>query len=147
MENSYSLKLLSLLNAILNSKFLAKDFSGLGIIVYSDIRNLNLISLCKEVALDIDLNTHDYIAQKSSYEKLCHDGFFLIHEDWRVTHESQYVLPKLDGFNDSDIHLSYPVGARYVTALLASKISGILCSGTIGVAKNINIFEFGNKAL
>jgi hypothetical protein len=72
-----------------------------------------------------------------------HDGFHLIDaERLVVTHVCQYVAPPIPAVLPGDA-LSYPVGARYMTARLASLLPSVVLTATLNKREGAVLFVNG----
>ena len=119
---------------------------GLGLLMYSDLNYLPISSL-----KNIDDNSHlpiiDYndivekLANISIIQNKYHDGFHLLNKDLELTLLSQYVAAPI--IKNLDIYEEY--GSRYRTALYASKIPNIICSGVFSSNYPVTIFQNGIK--
>jgi hypothetical protein len=118
------------------------DFSGLGLVVYSNLQELPFSPL-KTIEDSISIPVTDYVSivniltNISKIENKYHDGFHLLNENFELTHLSQYISPPIA----QNIDISEEFGSRYRTALYTSIVPGILCCGVLGKNYPITIFQ------
>jgi DNA integrity scanning protein DisA with diadenylate cyclase activity len=132
-----------LLNVYEKSKI---NFSGLGLLVYNDLNGLPISSL-KRIDENICLPITDYneviekLASISITQNKYHDGFHLLNQKLELTHLSQYIGAPIF----ENIQISDEYGSRYRTALYASMIPNIVCSGVLSTNYPVTIFQKGVK--
>ncbi len=125
------------------SKF---NFSGLGILVYSDLTNLPIISL-KHTDKDIHLPIKDRnevverLSLISSSNNKYHDGFHMLNDKLELTHLSQYVAATII----KDVIIKNEFGCRYRTAIYASALPNIICSGVLSSNYPATVFQNGKE--
>ncbi|MEZ5455916.1 MAG: hypothetical protein R3F04_07360 [Lysobacteraceae bacterium] len=115
-------------------------FSGLGLIVYESLRNLP----CLPMAAHAAHAGHDAAAVLAEYSRrqdVHHDGFHLLDCHLQLTHAAQYIAPpvveRLRWQPDT------PVGARTMTALLASCVEGVLLTASVSSDHSVRLFRTG----
>ncbi|WP_152996312.1 hypothetical protein [Pseudomonas aeruginosa] len=135
---------LSLLKSI--SKNRESDFSGTGLIFYSDLSELPFLQLENEsikpnAAIFSDCEIDSAICQISKPKDPLHDGFHFIDiETWKITHVSQFISPPIP--NDAAQRFR-GTGSRLMSAYLASLITGIKCAGIVSQAGKVHLFHTG----
>ena len=124
-------------------------FSGLGIMVYEPPLRLPVCSLVPEGQLPVSNSGNDiesissFLAGLSDVSGRFHDGFHLVgSRDLTVTHACQYVAPPIPSTLPAAIP-DRPVGARFMTALLASLIPSVVAVGTLSATSGTKLFRHG----
>jgi len=115
------------------SKIEDVDFSGIGLILYSSLDNLDFILMKDNTILSNKLvkgksELLAFIQEISHHNNYFHDGFHLINEKLELTHLSAFVSPKID----KDLIVLDEYGSRYRTAVYSSLSPGIIAIGVIG---------------
>jgi hypothetical protein len=130
---------------------LPADFSGLGIVFYEHLDCLPFLPLNVLAAPNFSLprNGIDQIASAlaeiSSYQSQWHDGFHFVDILSRqLTHVSQYLSPPLTHAVNKVISAE---GARQMTAILSTMISGVSGVGLLTYARELSYFESGKQIL
>lgn len=126
---------------------LTEDFSGLGVVFYGSLQTLPFLPL--EVGGDerfelpisgLDAMA-DVLARTARRSTHWHDGFHLVHIDQlRLTHLCQFISPPLPRAGESVPQAS---GARHMTALLASRVDGVVATGILTKERVASIYESG----
>lgn len=121
------------------------DFSGIGLILYSSLDNLDFILMKDNAILSNKLirgkvELLKFIKEISCHNNYFHDGFHLINEKLELTHLSAFISPKIN--NDLIVFDGY--GSRYRTAIYSSLCPGILATGVIGKSYGPFVFQNGN---
>jgi len=126
---------------------LSDDFSGLGIVFYDSLAELPFLPLDVSGGENIDLpvsgldSVCDLLLQTARASSRWHDGFHFVHAgSLNLTHLSQFVAPPLP--DDCD-ELPRASGARHMTALLASRVNGIVTVGLLTQERVVSIYESG----
>ncbi|MBU2886748.1 hypothetical protein KO507_13320 [Gilvimarinus agarilyticus] len=119
------------------------DFSGTGVVFYSDLAKLphlqmgtgrENLKVAKCGGCDIASALISVSSKRSPY----HDGFHFIDMwSWRVTHVSQFIAPPIPDDAAQRIHGS---GARLMSAMLASLLSGITYVGLVSQGGQVHLF-------
>ena len=115
-------------------------FSGLGLIVYESLRNLP----CLPLAAHAEHAGHDAAAVLAEYSRrqdVHHDGFHLLDSDLRLTHAAQYIAPPIA--ERLRWQAETPVGARTMTAVLASCVEGVLLTASVSSDHSVRLFRTG----
>ena len=130
---------------------LSDDFSGLGIVFYDSLAELPFLPLDVSGDENIDLpvsgldSVCDLLLRTARTSSPWHDGFHFVHAgSLSLTHLSQFVAPPLPDDCDQLPHAS---GARHMTALLASRVSGIVTVGLLTQEQVVSIYESGELTL
>lgn len=137
-------QVLSLLKSI--SKSHDSDFSGTGLIFYSDLSELPFLQLGNEsikpnTAIFIDYEIDSAIRQISTPKDPLHDGFHFINiEAWKITHVSQFISPPIP--HDAAQRFR-GTGSRLMSAYLASLITGIKYTGIVSQTGKVYLFHAG----
>ena len=137
-------KALSLLNSI--SKNRESDFSGTGLIFYSDLSQLPFLQLENEsikpnASIFFEWEIASAICKISTIRAPFHDGFHFIDiEAWKITHISQFISPPIPNNASQRIR---GTGSRLISAYLASLIDGIKCAGIVSQTGKVHLFHTG----
>ena len=130
---------------------LSDDFSGLGIVFYDSLAELPFLPLDVSGRENIDLPISgldpvcDLLLRTARKTSKWHDGFHFVHAgSLSLTHLSQFIAPPLPGDGDE---LPRASGARHMTALLASRVSGIVTVGLLTQDQVVAIYESGKLTL
>jgi len=122
------------------------NFSGLGLILYKRqfITNIPRLGLKSNIKCNRELYINKpesikFILDISKTSHPLHDGFHFFNEKGMLTHIAQYLSPPID--RDITPHPLH--GSRYVSALCASNIKGVIAAGIINRDKTIFYFENG----
>lgn len=130
---------------------LAVDFAGLGVVLYDSLVALPHLQL--DVVGDerfylpvVGLEAiGEVLARTSRRSSPWHDGFHFVHAgSGALTHLCQFIAPPLPGAAEAAPRAG---GARHMTALLASKVAGILAIGLLTHERAASIYEAGRLAL
>lgn len=119
------------------------DFSGVGVIVASDLGILPITSLRPDYARtrSIDGSALEMLAAISRAGSLYHDGFHVLSPELHVVALSQYLAaPILQG---AVLGGSRGGGARYAAALFGSAVPGVLATGVATTTYGVAIFQSG----
>lgn len=125
------------------------DFAGAGLIIYRDIRALAHIAL-RDNSLDAEFKNSvgeqavaNAIKNIANINSPWHDGFLFIRsDDFELTHIAQYVSPPIPRgikFTASGF------GARRMTAVLSSLVTGIELTVVLSRHGEVMVFERGEK--
>ncbi|PCJ45351.1 MAG: hypothetical protein COA74_15875 [Gammaproteobacteria bacterium] len=118
------------------------DFSGIGIVLYSEIKGIPIFPLHNysfEAEDDVLVSTFVEISKLSNP---FHDGFHLISSSLKLTHTSQYFSPSIVPGIEVD-RARVAVGGRYMAALFGSCIQNILLTGIVTKSNGVVIFKNG----
>lgn len=123
------------------------DFSGLGVVFYEDLEALPLIALDSSESAAFLKPVEGIpaiaaaLASVSSRSSGCHDGFHLIDiRNERLTHLAQFLSPPIPPQGDLTVRAS---GARHMTALLATRVIGVLATGILGSSNEVTLYANG----
>lgn len=122
------------------------DFSGTGLIFYSNLSQLPFLQLENEsikpnAAIFFDCELSSAIRQISTRRDPLHDGFHFIDiETWKITHVSQFISPPIP--HDAS-QIIRGTGSRLMSAYLASLIEGIKFVGIVSQAGKVHLFYRG----
>lgn len=126
---------------------LPSDFVGLGIVLYDSLTALPHLQLEVEGDEHFDLPVQgaelisDVLARTARLSSPWHDGFHFVHAgSASLTHLCQFIAPPLPSMADAAPHAS---GARHMTALLASRVAGIVAIGLLTHEHAASIYEAG----
>jgi len=127
------------------------DFTGLGVVFYENLETLPFIGLHVLSEHQIALPVTDLeeiamqLAAASSASSAWHDGFHFVDGHTRtLTHLAQFLSPPIP-VERADAPLA--AGARHMTAMLASKVKGILGVGLLAQDGEVTLFENGLQTL
>ena len=120
------------------------DFSGIGIVVYSDMNGIPVFPLHSSY---YDRNEgkelESILIEISKLGSPYHDGFHFISSDAKLTHISQYFSPPI--MQRINVDKSKIVGGRYMAALFGSCLQNVLLTGIVTNSNGIIIFENGKE--
>lgn len=123
------------------------DFSGLGIVFYDSLGALPFIPLdvgdTGRFVLPIAglPALSDAFARTAKRSSRWHDGFHFVHSpSLTLTHLCQFIAPPLPTGGQG---LPQARGARHMTALLASQVTGIVAVGLLSQEGAVSIYESG----
>ncbi|WP_417431675.1 hypothetical protein [Halpernia sp.] len=133
-------KLIEIIDNILKSKSI--DFTGLGLIIYRELKNLPLESinencLLGEILIDVKSISNKLI-EISTKDNICHDGFHLVNESFDLTDLSYYFSTPISNV----LKPSHMKGSRYRTAFYGSLLNDVLC--TVSISSRFDVFIFIN---
>lgn len=117
------------------------EFGGVGLLVCSDASALPRWPLTGAKHPSPNGDVVAAICSSSMLSKP-HDGFHILSPDWVLTHTNQYIAPPVP----PDFQLvggQNGFGARHLSALLASRLPTVICSGVLNTGKQILIFANG----
>ncbi|HII4315990.1 TPA: hypothetical protein ACY4QE_001996 [Vibrio parahaemolyticus] len=135
--------LVMLVDTLTQVKHLAKhDFSGIGLVIYEDIKNIPIFPLQQKNFKTNPNNLVSDLLEISSYGSEYHDGFHFISEDFEMSHVAQYFSPPI--ISNADVDYSKVLGGRFMAALFGSYVKGVLLTGILTRGNGIIIFEHGN---
>ena len=126
---------------------LANDFAGLGIVFYDSVAALPHLQL--QVGGDEQFQLPvmglepicAVLARTARRSSAWHDGFHFLHQNTgTLTHLCQFIAPPLPSLADTAPRAS---GARHMTALLASRVTGIAAIGLLTHERAASIYEAG----
>jgi len=130
---------------------LTGDFVGLGVVFYDSLAALPHLQL--EVVDDerFDLPVvglvaiGEVLARTARRSSPWHDGFHFVHAgSGALTHLCQFIAPPLPGSAEATPRAG---GARHMTALLASKVAGVVAIGLLTHERAASIYEAGQLTL
>lgn len=126
---------------------LSSDFAGLGIVFYESLKTLPYLQLevLSDERFDLPVTEPELIwnvlARTARLSSPWHDGFHFMHAgSMSLTHLCQFIAPPLPSLSDAAPRAS---GARHMTALLASKVSGIAAIGLLNREHSATLYEGG----
>lgn len=130
---------------------LSDDFSGLGIVFYDSLAVLPFLPLDVTGSENFDLPVSglgaisDVLARTARRSSHWHDGFHFVQaSSVCLTHLCQYIAPPLPDTGDT---LPRASGARHMTALLASRVNGVVMVGLLTQERVVSIYESGALTL
>lgn len=137
-------KLIKLCNDL--NKLKSKNFEGIGLVVYSDINELPVVSMnTDQIPYNLPINSYDDILkillEISSSNSKFQDGFHLLSDEFKLTHISQYfstpIIKNIIAINN--------YGSRYRTALYGSNLPKVLFTAILSKNYGVIIFERGKE--
>ncbi|MGZ8214510.1 MAG: hypothetical protein ACXWTP_08425 [Methylosarcina sp.] len=123
----------------------AREFCGIGVVLYSDFKSLPVLPLCPNQLIQQEQNIVDKLVSASLLSNPCHDGFHLISLELEVTHTNQYFAPPLPSSMNIYGRQMKNRGARYVSAQIGSLLPGVCCTGIVSDRDGLVIFENGRE--
>lgn len=128
------------------NKLKTKNFEGIGLVVYSDIKELPVISMnIEKSSYDLPINSYDDILKTlieiSSSNSKFQDGFHLLSKEFKLTHISQYFSTPII----KNLIVANIFGSRYRTALYGSCLPNVLFTAVISKNYGLIIFENGKE--
>ncbi|WKL43109.1 hypothetical protein [Flavobacterium sp. ZE23DGlu08] len=137
-------KIINLCNDI--NKLKSKNFEGIGLVIYSDIKELPVASMNTEKATyDLPISNYDDILKTlieiSSSNSKFQDGFHLLSKEFKLTHISQYFSTPII----KNLIVTNIFGSRYRTALYGSCLPNVLFTAVISKNYGLIIFENGKE--
>lgn len=143
LENRSQEALTKLVDTLTQVKQLAThDFSGIGLVVYKDIKNIPIFPLQQQNFKTNPNNLVSDLLVISRYDSEYHDGFHFISEDFEMSHVAQYFSPPI--ISNADVDYSKVLGGRFMAALFGSYVKSVLLTGILTRGNGIIIFEHGN---
>ena len=120
------------------------NFSGIGILLYSNLDFIDFIPMKNNEILNIKKiegreNIFNFIKNNCVTSNYYHDGFHFINEHFELTHISCYLSPKID----SQIIIENKYGSRFRTGIYSSIISGVELVGIVGKSYGMVILKKG----
>lgn len=117
------------------------DFSGIGLLIYRDLEAIPAFPLRHGFSPASRQPVAEAILELASVGNPYHDGFHLLTENLELTHSCQYLAPPID--RTVNVSPSQQIGARYMTALFASKLSSVVATGIVSAVGKVVVFENG----
>lgn len=119
------------------------DFSGIGIVIYSDIEGIPIFPLQNVSFVSKYTGLIPTFVEISKVESPYHDGFHFITSDLTLTHTSQYFSPPI--VQGVEVDSSRIIGGRYMAALFGSCLDNILMTGIVTKNNGVVIFKNGEE--
>ena len=119
-----------------------EDFSGIGIVLYSEFKEIPVFPLNSHNIEAEGDNLVLTLANISKVSSLNHDGFHFISSNFKLTHTSQYFSPSIVRGIEIDPG-RVVVGGRYMAALFGSCMQNILLTGIVTKSNGVVIFKDG----
>lgn len=118
------------------------DFSGIGIVLYSEINEIPIFPLhSNNIEAEGD-GLVPTLVKISKINSSYHDGFHFISSNFKLTHTSQYFSPSIvHGIEIGSDRVA--VGGRYMAALFGSCLQNILLTGIVTKSNGVVIFKDG----
>ena len=116
-------------------------FSGMGLIVYDNLVHLPCLPMAEQEKYEGMDEVAGLLAEYSRRQDVHHDGFHLLDRHLRLTHAAQYIAPPI-----AERLLwqpETPVGARTMTALLASCVQGVVLTASVSSNHSVRLFRAG----
>lgn len=121
------------------------SFSGIGVIVCDDLCDHRFhTSIFPQHTIPEGLgfgseNLIEYLLSIGSRESIYHDGFMMFNTRGDLRYVAQYVSPPID----CSVEVLEGHGARYLTAILTSKIPGVIACGIVSAGGIGYVFKNG----
>lgn len=131
--------LLNLLKYISNTH--TADFAGTGLVMYRELDALPMYSMRPELQTLAFGTTGERIVASASLQSPHHDGFHLLTHELELTHSWQYLAPPI--VHSVVVPTAAHVGARYLTALFASRLPSVIATAIVGADKRSTVFVRG----
>ena len=137
-------KIITLCNDI--NKLKSKNFEGIGLVIYSDSKELPVVSMNTEkTTYELPLKSYDDVLKAlievSSLNSKFQDGFHLLSKEFELTHISQYFSTPII----KNLIVTNIFGSRYRTALYGSCLPNVLFTAIISKHYGLIIFENGKE--
>lgn len=116
-------------------------FSGFGLIVYECLSHLPGLPLAEPVECVDAIDVAATLAKRSQRRSAHHDGFHLLDRALRLTHSAHYIAPPIG--EPLKWRPKLPFGARTMTALLASRVEGVLLTASVSSDHSVRVFNAG----
>lgn len=117
-------------------------FTGVGVIVCDSLDRLPFLPMSEGARISGKIDTVSKIVEGSLATNVNHDGFNILGRDMSLLYTNVFVSPPI--VNDVDIDINKGFGARYMAAILASKVEGVALSAVVSNSYGIIIFKNGN---
>lgn len=131
----------SLLSGVCNKA--DNNFSGVGLILYRDFKELPVISMRLDNPYSDKVNLIDSLVEISKIENTHHDGFHLVNLEGQLTHVSQYFSPPI--VSSITIPRTRLIGGRHIAALFGSCLKGVAATGIASSIREISVFSNGHE--
>lgn len=125
-----------------------EQFSGIGLIAYRSPLELPVKALVPNVEKLVDLPESleagiSLLGELADGSRPFHDGFHLVEVgSMALTHICQYIAPPIP-VDLPHWQLVHPVGARYMTALLASLMPCVELAAALSATGEMSVFSGG----
>lgn len=120
-----------------------KPFSGIGLLVCDDVKNLPLFPLYKSNTSFENDGLLERLMELTDYKNKFHDGFHVVSTSLKITHTSQYFYPKPT--SETSLEVSEGHGVRYFVAKIGSKTPNVLYTAIVGSNYGVCIFKDGQE--
>lgn len=123
-----------------------EDFSGIGIVLYSEINEIPIFPLhSNNIQAEAD-ELVPTLVKISKINSSYHDGFHFLSSNFALTHASQYFSPSIvHGIEIGRDRIA--VGGRYMAALFGSCLQNVLLTGIVTKSNGVVIFKDGMEVL
>lgn len=118
------------------------ELCGVGLLVCSDPDRLPMCPLNSNPTTSDTDDVVNAICNASMIGNPNHEGFHVLTPGMELTHTNQYIAPPLPP-DFLSMCPSPGVGARHMSALLASRLPEVICAATLNTRNNILIFVDG----
>lgn len=119
------------------------SFVGVGVIVTSDSSVLPIASLRPDLPFRNVGPPVEVLAALSVATSELHDGFHVILPDYSIERVAQYFGPPVG--DPPSLPHGRALGARYMTALLGSRLPSVIATGIATVDQGVTIFVRGKE--
>lgn len=116
-------------------------FTGVGVVLCNSLEYLPFLEIGRDSKITSEIDAISAIIEGSLATNANHDGFNILSEDFSLLYRNVFISPPIT----SDIKLDNKQGggARYVAAMLTSKVEGIVLTAVISNSYGIVIFKDG----
>jgi len=119
------------------------SFVGVGVIVTSDASALPIASLRPDLAFRNVGQPVEVLAALSVATSELHDGFHVLLPDYSIVRVAQYFGPPVG--DPPLLPHGRALGARYMTALLGSRLPSVIATGIATVNQGVTVFVGGRE--
>lgn len=116
-------------------------FTGVGVVVCNSMDSIPFLPMGQNSQLSNEVDTVSMIMEGSLATNVNHDGFNILGEDLNLLYRNVFISPPIE--NDIDLDIKQGFGARYVAAILASKIEGVAITAVVSNSYGIEVFKDG----
>jgi DNA integrity scanning protein DisA with diadenylate cyclase activity len=116
-------------------------FTGIGVIVCDSLEYLPFLPMSDKSRVISEVDVVSKIVEGSLATNVNHDGFNILGKNFNLIYKNVFISPPIAKNIELDIDQGF--GARYVAAILASKIEGVIVTAVVSNSYGIVIFKNG----